>query len=371
MAPKPAGPVLRQRQLNRALLGRQLLLERAALLPETAIEYLIGLQAQQPDDPHLALWSRVSDLHTADVDALVDGRRAVRVAAMRSTIHLLTADDALRLRPVIQPVLDRELASQKVFRSLDTVDMAAVAARGRALIAEKPLTFKALGAALAAEFPTVDPHALAIAVRNHVSLVQLPPRGRWRTSGPLTHQPIDVFLGRPEVPGTRQADVIPRYLRAFGPATAADIATWSGLQGIRPVLDEISDELVMFRDERGRTLVDVPDGLLPDPETPAPVRLLPEYDNALLSHADRTRIVSNEMRRAALAQPNGAVDGSVLVDGYAAGLWSSRREPGVEIMTISMLRPLPARERRAVEREALLMLDFASPDDAHRVEFAP
>ncbi len=367
---RAAGPMLDRRALNRALLARQLLLDRAEMPAEEAIGYLVGLQAQKPDHPHLALWSRLRGHTTGAVDALIDDRRAVRVAAMRSTIHLLTADDALRLRPVIQPVLDRELSGQKVFRSIDTVDMTAVAARGRELCLERPLTFRALGQALAGEFPTADPHALAIAVRNHVSLVQMPPRGRWRASGPLTHEPIEKYLGAPEVAGTTLADVIPRYLRAFGPASAADVGAWSGLQRIQPVLDGVADQLVTFTDERGRTLVDVPDGLLPTDADPPKVRLLPEYDNALLSHADRTRVVSDEMRRAAIALPNGAVDGSVLVDGFGVGIWSGRREPGAETVTFSTLRPLTARERRAVEREALAMLDFASPGDSHRVEFA-
>jgi Winged helix DNA-binding domain len=370
-ARRAAGPLLSQAALNRALLARQLLLDRADMPAEAAVSYLVGLQAQKPDHPHLALWSRLRGHTTHDVDALIAGRRVVRVAAMRSTIHLLTADDALRLRPVIQPVLDRELSGQKVFRSLDTVDIATVAARGRELCLERPLTFRDLGRALAREFPTADPHALAIAVRNHVTLAQMPPRGRWRASGPLTHEPIEKYLGAPEIAGTTLADVIPRYLRAFGPATAADIGAWSGLQGIQRVLDGIADQLVSFTDERGRTLLDMPGGLLPDDADPPPVRLLPEYDNALLSHADRTRVVSDELRRAALAQPNGAVDGSVLVDGYGAGIWSTLREPGAETVTFSTLRPLTAPQRRAVEREALGMLDFAAPGLAHRVGFQP
>ncbi len=225
----------------------------------------------------------------------------------------------MALRPVIQPALDREL-SAPVFKSLRRVKVNAVVARGRELCREQPLTFAALGDALAREFPAADPHALAIAVRNHVALAQVPPRGRWRTAAPTVHVPVADWLDSPVATDPDPAPLVRRYLTAFGPATAADIATWSGLRGIKVLLERLRDELRWFTDDRGRTLVDVPDGILPGPDVPAPVRLLPEYDNALLSHADRTRIIADGDRPFVFTR-NGHVGGTVLVDGYVRATW--------------------------------------------------
>ena len=359
--------MLSDRALNRSLLARQLLLERSDMPVRTAVEHLIGLQAQKPDPPHVGLWTRLRTIRTADVGGLLDARQLVRIAAMRSTIHLPTAADALALRPVIQSVLDRELRAP-VYSPLAGVDVGALARLGRRLCSGQPLTWAALGDALAGEFPGIDRHALAIAVRNNVALVQVPPRGRWRTSGPIAHVTAESWLDAPEGRDTDPAPVVLRYLAAFGPATAADIAAWSGLRGIRAVLDRLGDQLRVLTDERGRTLLDVHDGPLPDPDTPAPVRLLPEYDNALLSHADRNRIIE-DADRGVLISPNGRVDGTVLVDGFVRGTWRTALHTTVETVSITSLRPLSARDRRAIERESLALLDFASSGLIHRVAF--
>ena len=227
-----------------------MLLVRARMPIEPAVRHLVGLQAQRPDPPHIGLWSRLSGIRHADIDDLIDRRRLLRVAAMRSTIHLLTAEDALGLRPVIQPALDREL-SAPVFKSLRRVKVNAVVARGRELCREQPLTFAALGEALAREFPAGDPHALAIAVRNHVALAQVPPRGRWRTAAPTVHVPVADWLGSPVATDPDPAPLVLRYLAAFGPATAADIATWSGLRGIKVLLERMRDRAVLA-DRRSR-----------------------------------------------------------------------------------------------------------------------
>src|SRR6478736_2975913 len=307
-----------------------MLLVRARMPIEPAVRHLVGLQAQRPDPPHIGLWSRLAGVAHGDVDDLIDRRRLLRVAAMRSTIHLLTAEDALALRPVIQPALDREL-SAPVFKSLRRVKVNAVVARGRELCSEQPLTFAALGDALAREFPAGDPHALAIAVRNHVALVQVPPRGRWRTAAPTVHVPVAVWLGSAVGTDPDPGPLVLRYLAAFGPATAADIATWSGLRGITVLLERMRDELCWLTDDRGRKLVDIPGGILPDPDVPAPIRLLPEYDNALLSHADRTRIIPDG-HRAFVFTRNGHVGGTVLVDGYVGATWRTELQGDAETL---------------------------------------
>jgi hypothetical protein len=359
--------MLTERALNRALLSRQMLLARARIPIEAAVSHLVGLQAQKPDPPHLGLWTRLAGVRHTDIDQLIDQRRLVRVAAMRSTIHLLTAEDGVGLRSAIQPALDRELRAQ-TFRSLRWVDTAAVVARGREMCEARPLSFAELGQALAAEFPRADPHALAIAVRNNVALVQVPPRGRWRTPAPTVHVPAAFWLGRPENTDPDPSPIVLRYLAAFGPATSADIARWCGLQGIKLVLERLRDELRWFTDDRGRTLADVPDGILPDPDTPAPIRLLPEYDNALLSHADRTRIIADGDRPAVFTR-NGQVEGTVLVDGYVGATWRTTAQAEVETVSVRPMCRLTSGGKADIEREALSMLDFASPGKEHRVEF--
>jgi hypothetical protein len=359
--------VLTQLGLNRALLARQMLLVRARMPIEPAVRHLVGLQAQRPDPPHIGLWSRLAGIRHTDIDELIDSRKLVRVAAHRATVHLLTAQDALELRPVVQPALDRELTAP-AFKSLRWVDLAAVVARGRELCCAQPLTLAELGERLALEFPRATPHALSIAVRNHVALVQVPPRGRWRNAAPTVHVPAEAWLGGPLGTQNDPARLITRYLAAFGPATATDIAIWSGLRGIKVVLERLRDELVWLTDDRGRTLVDVPGGILPDPDTPAPVRLLPEYDNILLSHADRTRIIEDGDRPFVLTRA-GQVGGTVLLDGFVRGIWRTVPGEDSETLTVRPLRRLTRTDKAGIEREALALLDFASSGSRHRVEF--
>ena len=358
---------LTQQGLNRALLARQMLLVRARMPIEPAVRHLVGLQAQRPDPPHIGLWSRLTGIRHTDIDDLIDSRRLVRVAALRATVHLLTAQDALELRPVVQPVLDRELAAP-AFKSLRWVNIDAVTARGRELCCAEPLTLTDLGERLALEFPRATPHALAIAVRNHVALIQVPPRGRWRNPAPTVHVPAEAWLGRDLGGDGDPARLIMRYLAAFGPATATDIATWSGLRGIKALLENMRDDLAWLTDDRGRTLVDVPDGILPDPETPAPVRLLPEYDNTLLSHADRTRIIEDGDRPFVLTR-GGQVGGTVLLDGFVRAIWRTIPGDDSETLTVRPLRWLTRTNKEEIEREALALLDFASRGSRHRVEF--
>ena len=359
--------MLTQQGLNRALLARQMLLARARMPIEPAVRHLVGLQAQRPDPPHIGLWSRLAGIRHTDIDDLIDSRKLVRVAALRATVHLLTAQDALELRGIIQPVLDRELTAP-AYKSLRSVDLDAVVARGRELCCAQPLTLSELGDKLALEFPRASPVALAKAVRNHVALVQVPPRGRWRNPAPTVHVPAEAWLG--ESMGTQHdpAPLIMRYLAAFGPATATDIAIWSGLRGIKATLERLRDDVVWLTDDRGRNLVDVPGGILPDPETPAPVRLLPEYDNTLLSYADRTRIIEDGDRPFVLTR-SGQVGGTVLLDGFVRATWRTIPGGDSETLTVRPLHRLTRSNKTDIEREALALLDFASSGNRHRVEF--
>jgi hypothetical protein len=366
-----AADVLTLRALNRATLARQLLLERTNRPILGAVEHLVGLQAQVPPNPYLALWSRLARFDPEELSGLLTDREVVRIVVMRGTIHLVTAADALVLRPLMQPVLTVELARHRDFAPpLRGVDLTAVFDAARALLAERPHTGAQLRTALGARFPDLDPAALVYACRCLLPLVQVPPRGLWRRSGHVALTTTDAWLGAPIATEPSIDDVVLRYLGAFGPATPGDVAAWSRLTGFREIVERLRPLLRPFRDERGRELFDLPDAPRPDPDTPAPPRFLPEYDNLLLSHADRTRVVSEEHRSWLFNTP-APVHGSVLHDGFLAGTWSIDRNDGA----VLMIRPVVTVSKRAtaaLEAEGRRMLRFLEPDiDGIDVRFDP
>ncbi len=360
--------ILSDRALNRATLARQMLLARAPLPTLAAVGHLVGLQAQNPLDPYLALWSRLTGFDPHDLGRDLEERRAARVVAMRGTIHLLTADDAVALPPLMQPVLDAEIARHSEFAPLlRDVDVRPVVAYAAEVLAERPSTTARLRAALAERFPDVPAAAAAYATRCLVPLVQVPPRGVWGRTSQVTLTPVTTWLAGHPAPTVTLDDVVLRYLAAFGPATVADIAAWCRLTGLRPVVDGLSPRLRTFADERGRTLHDVPDGPLPDPDVPAPVRFLPEYDNALLSFADRSRFASDDDRRR-LARAAGPFKGSVLVDGRVRGIWHPEPAPGRRRTVVVDHLGLDPTEADDVHAEARAMGRFwlgdGTPDGA-------
>jgi hypothetical protein len=356
--------VLSKRALNRALLARQLLLQRSTLPAIDAIEHLGGLQSQAPNPPYIGLWTRLEDFRHDDLFSLIVDRQAVRIALMRSTIHLISARDCLALRPLIQPVVERGYKTN-YGRFVAGLDLAEIAAAGRALVEEKPRTFSELGAQLQERWPDRDANALAQTVRTYVPLVQVPPRGLWGKSGAATHTSAEHWLGRPLETEPDPAHMVKRYLVAFGPATVSDIQTWSGLTGLRAVLDRMRPELRTFRDERGRELFDLPDASRPDPDLPVPIRFLPEYDNALLSHADRTRIIADE-HRSRVFTVNGIIKGTVLIDGFVAATWQIVRARDAATLVIDPFIELSPSDRTAIAEEGERLLDFAAEESVKR-----
>jgi hypothetical protein len=348
--------VLSLRALNRATLARQLLLQRSGLPVLDAVAHLVGLQAQEPPDPYIGLWSRLADFQAEELSTLLVDRRVVRIAVMRSTLHLVTADDCLVLRPLMQPVLDAELVRHREYApALVGVDLDAVLAFGREFLAE-PRTGRALRAALAERFPAHEPAALAYACRNHLGVVQVPPRGVWGRTGGVVTTTAASWLGRPFATSPSLDDVVVRYFGAFGPATVADVAAWSRLTGLREVVERLRPRLQTFRDERGRELFDLPGAPRPGPDVPAPVRFLPEYDNLLLSHADRSRFAAPG-RRELLSRVTGRVNGSVLVDGTVAALWQLERA-----RLVVSHAPLAKRAAASVAAEGRRFVRFVAPD---------
>lgn len=348
--------VLSRRALNRALLDRQLLLRRSTLAPARVIEHLVGMQAQAPIPPYFGLWSRLEGFRPEDLARLLVGREVVRMVVMRGTIHLVTADDALALRPLAQPIMDRDLARNATYAPpIAGMDLAALASAGRELLAEEPLTPKELGIRLRERWPDRDGGAMAYAVRNLLPLVQVPPRGLWGASGATTYATAESWLGRP-LAGITADEMVLRYLAAFGPASVQDAQTWSGLTGLRAVFERLRPRLAVFRTEEGRELFDLPDAPRPDADTPAPVRLIAPFDNLVLSHADRSRVVSDEHRRR-IFMVNGIIPGMVLLDGVVAGTW--KLDGGT--LSVELFDPPSTPDADALHAEATRLLAFAAP----------
>ncbi len=360
-------PVLTRRQLNWSLLARQWLLERRAATAEETIEHLVAMQAQEPFDPYTALWSRLAGFQPGELSDLIETRRAVRAPSMlRTTIHLVTARDWLRLRPVLQVVQEQGFRGSPFFRNLEGVDLDEVGAEGRRLLDERPRSGNDLGKALAERWPGRDPASLGYAVRSRVPVVQIPPRGLWGKRGGPVLASGETWLGQPIGTDDEPDAMVLRYLAAFGPATAADVQTWCWRTRLGPVLERLRPQLRTFRDEAGRELFDVPDAPMPDPDTPAPVRFFPTYDNIFLSHKDRARIFDEHASwMTAPGQFNETFRrGSFAVDGYVVGGWRLEQDAKAGRATVVAipLVQLSAAARRDVEAEAIALAAFLAPE---------
>ncbi|ASR34514.1 hypothetical protein BAY61_05375 [Prauserella marina] len=358
--------VLDTRALGRATLARQLLLDRAELSVPDAVAQLCGMQAQEPREPFTGLWARLRGFDPSTLDSALTGREVVRMHLMRRTVHLVTARDALAWR-------DRHAAMlrQRVFgvyrAELDGVDLDELAAEGRRLLSEaEPRSTADIAKALMARWPKAGQRALGeLVISALVPVVQLPPRGLWKGKGGVRNALLSSWLGgeaaAPEGEGTDPAgeDLVRRYLAAFGPAASADLRSWCGLAGLPAAVSAVRDELVSFRDERGRELLDLPGAPRPDPGTPAPVRFLPAFDNALLGYHDRSRVIDDEHKGVSVAG-----DRVVLVDGRVSATWTVREGT----VLVARLRTLSRADRDAVVAEGRLLAGFLSDGTENRAE---
>jgi hypothetical protein len=385
------------RALNRATLERQLLLRRAALAPRQAVEHLAGLQAQAPLAPYVGLWTRLAGFRHQQLKDLLTERAVVRAHLMRNTVHLVTAEDFVSFRPLFQPKIDRDLAAhygRNLARGAQGVgvDLAEVRQAARALLAERPLTRSQLAAELAPRWPDHDPTSLAHAATHLLSLVQVPPRGLWGETGQAAFFLADAWLdgrgGSPPDPGRLQdarEQLVMRYLAAYGPASVRDIQAWSGLSKLREVTERLcasqhgavqsgagqpwagqrgagqpGARLRMFTGPDGGQLLDLPDAPVPDPDTPAPPRFLPEYDNLLLSFADRSRVIPHR-RPVPLPPGHGGTGGTLLVDGFWQADWKIVSDKTRSVLEVRPFIELSPAERDAIAAEGELLLGFAGP----------
>jgi hypothetical protein len=360
--------VLNTRALNRATLARQLLLDHADVPVLDAVAHLCGLQAQEPQEPFIGLWSRLRAFDPAVLSDLLTGRRVVRTHLMRRTVHLLTAEDALAWRARHDTML-RQRVLGVYRRELAGIHLDELATAGRALMADdEPRSMTELTRALAERWPDPAPRALGeMLISALVPMVQLPPRGLWRTKAGVRNVPLSSWLGREiDPPPPTGSDpvgeaLVRRYLAAFGPATTADLRAWCGLAGLPAAVAAVREHLVAFRDERGRELLDLPDAPRPDPDTPAPVRFLPAFDNAILGYDDRSRIIDTAHRGLSVAGAR-----VVLVDGRVAATWTVK----ADTVTVTPLHHFSRADRTAVAEQGRELASFLSDNNSHRVKIA-
>jgi hypothetical protein len=357
-----ASPILTTRALNRATLARQLLLARSDMPIAAAVRFLGGLQAQQSNDPYIALWSRLAGFRLEALTALIVERTLARATTMRGTLHLHTADDLIGFRALVAPFLKAAWKSNFARRFGDN-DPAQVVKAGVRLLDKGPMTAGALGQALQERFPSGEPLAKSVLVQMHETLVQIPPTRLWNNGSPPLLSRVEAWLPPPYKRPLSRADLVRRYLAAFGPASVNDMQTWCRLTRLGAEFAAMGDELVRFEGEDGRVLYDLPDAPRPDPQTPAPVRFLPLYDNVYLGYDQRGRMLA-EGDRERLSLFFGFKP-AVLVDGVIAASWTlTRGRKAPPRLAIEPYHGLTRPQVREVEAEGRAFLKFMSEDDA-------
>ncbi|GIH94655.1 winged helix DNA-binding domain-containing protein [Planobispora siamensis] len=354
---------LTARRLNRATLARQMLLAREKADVVTAVERLGGMQAQEARHPFTGLWTRIEGFRREDLHRALHERSVVRGMMMRATLHLVSAADYAGFHAAVDPVLAAALNGRGQLTA--GLDLEALLPVARTILADGPRDFTALRALLQEEFPEANDRALGYAVRTRLPLVMVPTQDRWAFPPSADFTLAETWLeekdGGKGASGDPAEELVLRYLAAFGPATAADAQTWSGLKGLRAVLDGLRPKLVTFRDEKGRELFDLPEAPRPEEDVPAPARFLPDFDNLVLAHADRTRLMAEEYRPRVTTK-NLRVRATFLWDGLVRGTWQAETKRKTAVLILTAFEPLPEDAIAALTTEGEELLRFLEPD---------
>ena len=348
------------RALNRATLARQFLLKREKTKALKAIERLVAMQAQLPRPPFIGLWSRVAGFERKQLAALLERKDVVRGTLLRGTLHVLSAKDFVAFRAVFGPMLEKAITTVLRDRAKG-LDVAKVTAQGAKFLSGGPRTFEEVRAHLVGLNPEVDERALGFAVRCAVQLVQVPVEAAWSFPTDAKFALASAWLGKATGSSTDPRPLVQRYLAAFGPASVADMQTWSGLKDLSAAFEALRPTLVTFEDPRGKELFDLPKAERPDEDVEAPVRFLPDYDNLTLGHADRSRVIA-DAHRPLIASKNLQVPPMFLVDGFVAGTWRIERTKAAATLTMKPFEAVAKKTRAALEAEGEALLGFVEPD---------
>ncbi|HKQ75003.1 MAG TPA: winged helix DNA-binding domain-containing protein [Blastocatellia bacterium] len=347
--------ILKLRELNRATLARQMLLERETAPVTAAIERLVGMQAQLASAPYVGLWTRLRDFQREDLADLIENREVVKATMMRATLHLCAAEDYLRFRTALQPLLSGASSEIVKRRGLD-FDLDKVLKAARKFVGEKPRTFAEISEMVAKLMPDADVGAMRYSVRTHIPMVQVPINTGWSYSNKPEFALAESWIGRPVSPKDNLRELVLRYLAAFGPASVTDAQTWLGLK-LKEMFEKLKPELQTYRGEGRIELFDLPGVQIPAEDITAPVRFLPEYDNLLLSHSNRTRVIANEYR-SKVYLPGLRVAATILVDGFVRGAWKIEKTKTAATLVIEPFDKLTKKDRAALIEEGERLVRF-------------
>ena len=350
--------ILTNRQLNRATLARQMLLERSDAGIADTVRFLGGLQAQQSNDPYIGLWSRLNGFTHEALTALIVDKTLARATTMRGTLHLHTAADLIGFRALVQNYLMATWRSgfRKRFAGQDEK---AVHREGLKILKKGPTTIGAVGKALHEMFPEAEALALAVFIQMSETLIQVPPTRVWGNgSAPLLER-AEMWLGK-QKPALSRIDLVRRYISAYGPASIQDMQTWCRLTKLNVEFKALEKELVTFESEDGRVLYDLPDAPRPAADTPAPIRFLPLYDNAYLGFDNRRRMLMDiDLKRLNMFAD---FKPALLIDGVIAAGWVVSRKKAAARLEIEPYHKLSKKQIREIEAEGEAFLRFMEED---------
>ncbi|MET9627808.1 winged helix DNA-binding domain-containing protein [Lentzea sp. NPDC006480] len=354
---------LSNRTLNRTLLARQMLLERTSMPIVEAVEHLGGLHAQAPVPPYLALWTRLKPFKFEALSKLIIDKSLVRMTLWRGTLHLISASDVYLMRTALQPELNKWARNVMPPAERVEIDLDKLTRITREFVDTDPRTVAEIGAHLEEHFPEARARELSTQAQMLVPMIQVPPRGIWGVGGIPQNIAMTTWLGEDLPAEAAVHELITRYLRVFGPATLADMQAWSRLIGLKAHAAGL--DLVEYRSEAGKVLLDVPDGVIVDESTPAPARLLPAFDSVMFGHADKTRIMSDDARARWGAVRNAVFPPTFLVDGFVRGTWNVVENKDTATLTIEPYFKTFKKDIAGVVREAKAVLKVMAPKKRH------